>query len=148
MSDLALIYDGHGCDLAMDGNDLQLDDGLQTSIIISLFSDRRARADDSLPGEDGDRRGWWADAYSLIEGDQIGSRLWLLSREKELTETLRRAKEYAEEALAWLVTDGIAARVEVTPSVPRRGVLGLAVAVLRLDGRLENFQYDVLWEAF
>ncbi|WP_439861636.1 phage GP46 family protein [Pseudomonas sp. MBLB4136] len=148
MSDIALIWDGHGCDLALDGNDLQLDDGLQTSILISLFSDRRARADDQLPGEDRDRRGWWADAYPVIEGDQIGSRLWLLDREKEIQETLRRAKEYAEEALAWLVVDGIAARVEVSASVPRRGVLGLAVAVKRVDGRLENYQYDVIWGAF
>lgn len=147
MSDLALIWDGHECDLALDGNDLQLDDGLQTSILISLFSDRRARADDTLPGATTDRRGWWADAYPQIEGDQIGSRLWLLSREKEVAETLRKAREYAAEALAWLVTDGIAASVEVTPSVPRRGVLGLAIAVKRLDGRLENFQYDVIWEA-
>jgi len=146
MSDLALIWDGHGCDLALDGDDLQLDDGLQTSILISLFSDRRARADDLLPGDDGDRRGWWADAYPVIEGDQIGSRLWLLSREKELAEPLRRAKEYAEEALAWLVTDGIAAHVEVTASVPRRGVLALAVALKRLDGGLENYQFDMPWE--
>ncbi|WP_300656120.1 phage GP46 family protein [Pseudomonas sp.] len=148
MSDIALIWDGQGCDLALDGTDLQLDAGLQTSIIISLFSDRRARADDLLPGDDGDRRGWWADAYPVIEGDQIGSRLWLLSREKEIAETQRRAKEYAEEALAWLVTDGIAARVEVTTSVPRRGVLGLAVAVHKLDGNIENFQYEFIWGAF
>ncbi|MCY1307412.1 Phage protein GP46 [compost metagenome] len=149
MSDLALVWDGHGCDLALDGNDLQLDDGLQTSILISLFSDRRARADDVLPGGDSDRdrRGWWADAYPVIEGDLLGSRLWLLSREKEIPETLRRAKEYADEALAWLVADGIAARVEVVASVPRRGVLGLAITVKRLDGRIENYQYDVLWEA-
>lgn len=147
MSDLALIYDGHGCDLALDGNDLQLDDGLNTAILVSLFSDRRARTDDQLPGASDDRRGWWADAYPQIDGDLIGSRLWLLSREKELAETLRRAREYAQEALDWLVADGIAARVEVTPSVPRRGVLQLAVAVRRADGRQENYQYDVLWES-
>lgn len=147
MSDLALIYDGHGCDLALDGNDLQLDDGLNTAILVSLFSDRRARTDDQLPGASDDRRGWWADAYPQIDGDLIGSRLWLLSREKELAETLRRAREYAQEALDWLVADGIAARVEVTPSAPRRGVLQLAVAVRRADGRQENYQYDVLWES-
>lgn len=147
MSDLALIYDGHACDLALDGADLQLDDGLTTAILISLFSDRRARVDDILPGAFGDRRGWWADAYPVIEGDQIGSRLWLLGREKELPETLRRAKEYAQEALAWLIDDGIAARVVVEASVPRRGVLRLQIEVYRRDGRLENHQYDVLWEA-
>lgn len=147
MSDLALIFDGHGCDMALDGNDLQLDDGLTTAILISLFSDRRALADDALPGASGDRRGWWADAYPQLEGDRIGSRLWLLSREKELPETLRRAKAYAEEALAWLVADGVAARVEVVPSVPRRGVLRLDIAVQRSAGGWENHQFDVLWEA-
>ena len=147
MSDLALIYDGHGCDLALTGTDLQLDDGLGTAILISLFSDRRARPDDALPAGTSDRRGWWADAYPQLDGDLIGSRLWLLSREKELAETLRRARDYAQEALAWLREDGIAAEVVVTPSVPRRGVLRLAVDILRAEGSRENHLYDVFWES-
>ncbi|MCY1532985.1 Phage protein GP46 [compost metagenome] len=147
MSDLALVFDGNGCDLAFDGNDLQLDDGLSTAILISLFSDRRARIDDTLPGATTDRRGWWADAYAQIPGDQIGSRLWLLGREKELAEPMRRAKEYVQEALAWLIADGIAVRVDVVPTVPRRGVLNLAITVQRADGSRENHQFDVLWES-
>lgn len=147
MSDLALIWNGDSCDLALDGNDLQIEENLSTAILISLFSDRRASADDVLPGAPDDLRGWWADAWPDVEGDRIGSRLWLLSREKEVPETLRRAKEYVQEALAWLVEDGIAARVEVAVSVPRRGVLGLSVTVYRRDGRSENYQYDVIWEA-
>lgn len=146
MSDLALIFDGHACDLAVDGNDLQLDDGLRTAILVSLFSDRRARADDAVPGGNGDRRGWWADAWPQVEGDLIGSRLWLLGREKELPEVMRRAREYAQEALEWLVADGIARRIDVVPSVPRRGVLALAITLHRADGGIENHQFDVLWE--
>lgn len=146
MSDLTLIWDGSACDLAIDGNDLALDDGLRTALIVSLFSDRRARDDDELPGGDDDRRGWWADAWPQIDGDRIGSRLWLLGREKELSETLRRAREYAEEALVWLIADGIAKRIEVVPSVPRRGVLALAITLHRPDGGRENHQFDVLWE--
>ncbi|MCY1362101.1 Phage protein GP46 [compost metagenome] len=147
MSDLALHYTGTGCDLVLDDGDVQLDDGLETAVIISLFSNRRARADDVLPGPERDRQGWWADAYPAIERDQIGSRLWLLSREKELAETLRRAKEYADEALAWLIEDGIASRVDVVASAPRSGVLDLRVAIYRRDGRLENLQYDIIWGA-
>lgn len=146
MSDIALTWDGSGCDLLLDGNDLQLDAGLQTAMLISLFSDRRARADDALPGNDGDRRGWWGDTWPQVAGDRLGSRLWLLSREKELPEVLRRAREYAEEALAWLIADGIATHVAVLPSVPRRGVLGLLVTLHRADGHRENYQFDVLWE--
>jgi phage gp46-like protein len=147
MSDLALTWNGETCDLALDGNDLLLEEGLQTAVLISLFSDRRARADDLLPGATDDRRGWWGDAWPEVEGDLIGSRLWLLSREKEVPEPLRKAREYAQEALAWLVDDGICARVEIAVSVPRRGVLGLVATLYRRDGRTENYQYDVIWEA-
>ena len=45
--------------------DLQGDDGLFTAVIISLFTDRRANADDPLPDERicalPDPRGWWGD---------------------------------------------------------------------------------------
>jgi phage gp46-like protein len=51
-------------------------DDFQTAAIISLFTDRVARADD--PYEDNDRRGWWG----FNEQNQLGSRLWLIRREK------------------------------------------------------------------
>lgn len=88
----------------------QIDDDLARSIIISLFSWHRAGKDDALPGIS--REGWWADTFS--DNDQIGSKLWLLSREKLTPEVLRRAKTYAEDALMWMVDDRVASRVEVT----------------------------------
>lgn len=43
-----------------EGNgDLVNGDDLQTAMIISLFTDRVARDDDDIDGED--RRGWWGD---------------------------------------------------------------------------------------
>ena len=147
MGDIALKWDGTGADLVLEDGDLVIEHGLQTSVIASLFSDRRARADDQLPDGSTDRRGWWADPWAEVPGDQLGSRLWLLGREKELAEPMRRARDYAKEALAWLIEDGIAASVDVQPSVPRRGVLGLAVAINRRDGTRESFQFEILWEA-
>lgn len=147
MGDIALKWDGTGADLAFEDGDLVIDDGLQTAVIVSLFSDRRARSDDTLPDGSTDRRGWWADQWAEVPGDQLGSRLWLLGREKELPEPMRRARDYAMEALSWLTEDGIAASVDVQPSVPRRGVLGLAVAINRRDGGRESYQFEILWEA-
>ncbi|MBX9755079.1 MAG: phage GP46 family protein [Pseudomonadaceae bacterium] len=147
MTDIALAWNGREADIAIVGGDLVLDHSLQTPVLISLFSDRRARADDALPGSDDDRRGWPGDAWPNVLGDQIGSRLWLLSREKEISETLRRAREYGKESITWTLEDGIAARVDVTASVPKRGTLNLAVAISRRDGRSENHQFDTLWEA-
>jgi phage gp46-like protein len=116
------------------------------AVIISLFSDRRARPDDALPDSTSDRRGWPGDAWPDVPNDLIGSRLWLLNREKEIAETLRRAREYGKESVAWTLDDGIAAKVEVTASVPKRGVLRLQVVISRRNGQTENYQYDTLWE--
>ncbi|MDH0337591.1 phage GP46 family protein [Metapseudomonas otitidis] len=146
MSDIALVWNGTEADLAIEGGDLVLEEGLQTAAVISLFSDRRARLDDVLPADDGDRRGWVGDAWPRVDGDQIGSRLWLLNREKDVPETLRRAREYARESLAWLIEDGIGASLDVQASVPIRGVLRLELTVNRRDGSTLNHQFDTLWE--
>ena len=135
--------------------DLQGDTGLLSAIIISLFSDCRARDDDILPdeaiGRSSDRRGWWGD-YAHDEEPFIGSRLWLLWREKDVDMVVLRAEEYAKEALAWLTMEKAGEhRVrEVLVQVKRveKGYLGIGVQVTRpsgLDDELFegwNFVYD------
>ncbi|MBI3453376.1 MAG: phage GP46 family protein [Rhodospirillales bacterium] len=116
---------------------------LETAIIVSLFTDRWARDDDRLPSDDGDRRGWWGD--SGTEAGQIGSRLWLLSREKQTEATRQRAEEYAREALSWLVSDKVARRVEVRGEWIAAGVLGLTVVVYRRDGDRYERRFDAAW---
>jgi phage gp46-like protein len=122
------------------------DSGLETAIIISLFTDRRAEPDDVLPDNSGDLRGWWADAYPAVDGDLIGSRLWLLSREKQLPEVLGKAKEYAEEALAWMIEDGVADSVVATAVKVRDGLLGLTVQIFRPTGTPARFRFELFWE--
>jgi phage gp46-like protein len=122
-------------DLDLGPSGLAQDDTLTTSVLISLFSDRRARADDPLPNNsDGDRRGWLGDALADTEGDRIGSRLWLLKREKQTEETRRRAEEYCREALAWLIDDGLAVRVDVTAEWVAMGILGVEIVIFQADG--------------
>lgn len=147
MTDIALVWHEVGADIAMAGADLQADDGLRTAVIISLFTDRRAEPDDVLPDGSEDRRGWWADAYPDIEGDRIGSRLWLLHREKQLPSVLARAKEYAEEALRWLLDDGIASAVRVQAETVRQGLLGLRIEIERPSRAVVEYKFQSLWEA-
>jgi phage gp46-like protein len=123
------------------------DDGLETAVILSLFTDRRAEDDDIIPDGTADRRGWWADAWPEIAGDRIGSRLWLLSREKQRREVLNRAREYAREALAWLVADGIARAIEVEAEIARPGVLGLSVRIDRPARPPARYRFDLFWTA-
>jgi phage gp46-like protein len=118
--DIALRFSEQGdFDLVVKDRDLMGDPGPVTPITISLYSDRVARTDDPLPeimpGVKTDRGGWWGDLVrSDGRRDPIGSRLWLLSREKETRETVARAKEYVTEGLAWAKVQGGSTKEEVT----------------------------------
>ncbi|MDR1656123.1 MAG: phage GP46 family protein [Deltaproteobacteria bacterium] len=124
----------------MADDDLSLDDGLNTAILVSLFSDRRAEPADELPDPGSSRRGWWGDA--LADGrDRLGSRLWLLTRRKQTPETRQLFIEYTKEALSWLVEDGVASTVEVDAQWKSQGFLTVTAVVARPDGGVVRFDY-------
>ena len=126
---------------------------LESEVMTSLFTDRRAAADDPLPdgaAEAGlERRGWWADALHEVAGHLTGSKLWLLVRRKADEETRLLAELYARESLQHLVDQGAAAAVEVTatwaPPPRAPGRLALEVAVLRPDGSRFTAGFDLAW---
>lgn len=145
MSDLALKFGDNFFDLSISAKDFEKEEGLRSAVIISLFTDQRVSPEE-LPAEERDRRGWWGDLLSEIPGDKIGSKLWLLKREKQTESVRKRAKEYAEEALAWLVEEKIAQSVTVTAEFIERGFLALSVAIQQPKGKVAfNFKYN--WSA-
>lgn len=148
MSDIktTFIDMGAGMDYAVGPHGLDEDDGLETAVILSLFTDRLAGVDDAIPGGSTDRRGWWADAYPDVVGDKIGSRLWLLQSSKQLIEVLNPVKDYAEESLQWMIDDGIAKSVTATAMIVRDGVLGLVVEIQRATDT-KRYRFDNFWSA-
>jgi len=149
MRDLLLSWSDLAGDLSLDdlGLDLSGDDSLQTAVLVSLFTDRLADDTDELPAGETSRRGWWADETlgRAPDGtqDRIGSKLWLLRREKALPDVVARARAYAAEALDWLIADGMAQRVEVEAERQGLGPGGDALLALRVvvDGR--EFSYTL-----
>lgn len=136
IQDLSVVVDG------VPGSSLADDDPLIRAVIISLFTWRRANTGDRV---DGARYGWWGDGAAAITGDRIGSRLWLLSREKLLPETFNRAREYASEALQWLIDDKVASSVMVSAEPYDRSGLALAVVLIRADGRRMELRFADVW---
>lgn len=137
-------------DWVLSGGLLGEDHGLKTAIIISLFTDARARDGDVIPDGTNDRRGWWGDVAPPVNAPagapwRTGSRLWLLSREKQTAETARRAEDYCREALDWLTRLGVAERVEVSCTWQETGVLGIALAAAKANGATERWGW--LWTA-
>lgn len=135
-----------------DTQDLESDEGIETAVVISLFTDRRAEEDNILPDPNNpDRRGWWGDLASPeVEGDQIGSRLWLLGREKTEEGVLVKVKKYAEEALQWMIEDDVVVKVDIiTERLGQIGTdkLALLVRIYRVDGTEVAFKYEAQWDA-
>jgi phage gp46-like protein len=117
---------------------------LLRSVIISLFTWRRANADDATEGQ---KMGWWADAYARTPGDKIGSRLWLLARAKLTNDTLNRAREYAQEALQWMQDDGVVLRADVVTERMGLDALAMSVTLHQNDGSLLAVRFNNLWGA-
>lgn len=140
--DLALVKNGLLYDLDFDGRDLKMTESLYGGILFSLGI--KALSDDDVSNKDArlekEPAGWWANA---LESVQIGSTIW--SIKKKTSDYLSRVKESAEKALAWIVSDGVAAEVTVDASDVGE-VCEIDVTVRRPDGRTEEFTFQKNWE--
>ena len=116
-------------DLSVDGGRLETDRTLYTAVTISLLSHARAEPDDVLPEGSG-LHGWWGDAYSEQPGDRFGSRLWTL-RGRSMQDALALAPRLAEEALAWMIEDGLADEVTAAVEPIGSNQIGLSVQIRR-----------------
>jgi phage gp46-like protein len=117
---------------------------LRRAVTISLFTWRRANPDDAV--DDSDRKGWWGDCVPSVAGDQIGSRLWLLSRRTLVAQTLQDAQAYAEEALAWLLDDQIVTAVSVTVARQGNDRMNLRVTLTEQSGETLELDFADTWE--
>ena len=145
MTDLRLTWNSrqNAGDICVVGADLQADDGLDTAILVSLFTDARVRADELPPGHSW-RRGFWGDAIE-DEPDTTGSKLWLLRREKATQDVLVRARGYVREALQWMLRDGVAVAVNVDTFYRPPGTMNIQVEVVTPDTSRQEFLFtDVL----
>lgn len=136
-------------DLSLDGTgrDLARDETLETAILISLGTDRRARNDDPLPDGSENRRGWWADIFTIEDNIFIGSRLWLLHRSSTLDTVLADAEDYAREALQWLIDENIAGSLEISAERVEVSELKLTIIVTRPSGDELPLAFFYNWEA-
>lgn len=145
MADIKTVWnvDELHADWAISPGELANGDDFQTAAIISLFTDRVARADD--PYEDNDRRGWWGDSTDQY---QLGSRLWLIRREKLTRDVALRSEEYAREALKWLVDDGVVMSVEAVAQIVYPNRLNLFIRYqLPQSDSWDALQFFWIWES-
>jgi len=145
MGDLALNIVNGCIDLALtsDGSQLVRDDGLETAVLISLFTDRYL-AESELPDGADSQRGWWGDEFLPITGDKIGSKIWAFSRAKINGETASALQVRAKQALNWMIQDGVASKIDVSTQVLAT-TINIIIKISRPANGSENL-YSLYWD--
>ncbi|MEO1739812.1 hypothetical protein RB531_5328 [Salmonella enterica subsp. enterica serovar Typhimurium] len=85
------------------------------------------------------------DTWPAVQNDRIGSRLYLLKRRKLTNKTPQDAREYMQQALAWMTDDGVAARIDVTSERTGTDTLAAGVTIYQRDGVIHNITFDDIW---
>jgi len=134
-------------DMDISKGDFLQDNYLETSMMISLFSDAPASTDElNRFNEDqlnkSRNRGWYGSSFADLE---YGSKLWLLEREKRTQGTLNLAQQYCEEALQWLINDGIAKKITVECSWSF-DILIIIIEVERQHDENVVKQFSYVWQ--
>lgn len=139
-----------------------LDDGtlddtqaLASAVIVALGTDRLAEATDRLPDPDStDRRGWWGDLETeeIWDGWPIGTRLWLLQREKITGPgalqgaTVARVEQYIREAIQPFLDRRIGSAMSVQATRVDKQRIDALVRIYRGPTLEIELRYAVLWE--
>lgn len=146
MIDAGLFVNEVACsiDLLLVNDDFKADDGLETAVLMSIFTHKRV-PEDELPLLETDRRGWWGDLFAEIQGDEIGSKLWTLDRVKTTLETRVKAEEIIRDALQWMIEDGVASDIGVVGEIVSQQQINLAITIER-PGE-DDTRFDVFWNA-
>lgn len=130
-------------DLRINENgELVTDGGLETSVLISLLTNRRA-SDTELP-DSFNRYGWWADTYRNVN-KLIGSKLYQLKQAKNISETLENVRGSIEDSLNWMIGQGISQRNIV--AVIRTGIYSadIVISIYRPSG-VSEFNFQFAWD--
>lgn len=144
--DLAVEIDHEGVfDLVVDdeSGDFALSDDLIPSVVVSLFTDRRAAADEVA--DPLKRRGWLGTTILTNGRDNWGSGIWLYEQSRLTDDRAEGARVEAEQALGWMVEENLARHVQVRAKmVPAQRRLELEATITTREGEVVRETFDVI----
>jgi phage gp46-like protein len=112
-TDIDIAVDTDGIyDLVIDetDRDLRTVSGYETSVMCSIFSDRRAARDEIA--DPWRRRGWIGNLLSERPGDSYGSGIWLYEQRRGTSDVLTAIEHEARQALDWMIEDRLVLGIE------------------------------------
>lgn len=141
--DVKLTQDGKGWHLDFENGDIAKTDGLDTAILMSVFSEKRASSSEvSKPDL---RRGHFINEFSRVLNYQIGSLFWLYTSQSILSDSVIRKLEIAiTNGLSWMITDGMYSKTNVSV---KKVSGGLEIDIELINKLHENSKYFNLFVA-
>ena len=129
-------------DITFTDGDITADEGFETAIMASMFTD--ARASESQVGAPEQRRGWLGNTLSTVPGREVGGLMYLAEQRRLTQDTVNENVDFAQKSLAWMTEDRLAQRIDVSGElIPKKGVR-LTIAITTPNDKL-FFSVD-LWE--
>lgn len=131
------IYD---LNIGEDG-DLEGVGGLETSFLMSFFSERRADPSEvPIPFL---RRGWWGNEVTDPTAFEIGSKLWLLYQSRASTVNASMAEDFTRQAFQWLITDRLFKKLTVEASASD-DTINIKIVLFNQGNNIETIHFDLL----
>jgi len=112
--DIKLFQDGNNnWDISFENGDFSLTQGLDTSIYMSIFCEKRAsnnEVSNSIL-----RRGHFTNEFSRVENFEVGSKLWLYIEQARNTEqNTFLIEDSLKDGLRWLIDQNIVKDINIS----------------------------------
>ena len=129
-------------DIDFENGDFKQTEGLDTAIILSLLTDKRAS--ESEVSEPSLCRGWLGNELNETPGYEMGSKLWLLDQAVVNDNSINNAEDYATDGLSWLIDDQLTLNntVEATSDFEN---ISIDIEFIRNNNTVLNKQFS-LWD--
>lgn len=144
MGDIKLQEDDDGIyDIQIENGSIVEDNGLGTSLFVSILSD--GRADSSQVPIPERRRGWMGDTVTPFPGLTYGSTVWLFEQSALTENTINGTEDEIRKSLQWMIDTGLSIKNEVT--VIKSGVsnLNAIIKITSPDGGSTEKSFN-LWK--
>jgi phage gp46-like protein len=127
--DVRVMQTEDGGAIAFRGGQPDMDQGLSTAVYLSLWTEE----------------GWWGNSVAAPR-EEIGSECEALESEPLSNKVRQDYEEAARQALAWMVSAGMAKAVTVEAVILSTIALGLNVTIEEPDGTTGTLRYRVNWQ--
>lgn len=122
------LYDtGDGADFLIESGQPNMDEGLENAVYLSIFGGAS----------------WWGNCVSS-SSEKLNSNFETINNRTLTNKTRQDAENYAKDALAWLVPEGVAKSVIVEAVIPSVGMLGLIITIEQ-PAKTSTIRYQINW---